>query len=74
VLLEQARKGLESLRIDRGDIDRYLGVIEARAASGATGAAWQRGFVEKHGRDLHALTRAYRDLSDAGEPVHRWKV
>jgi len=74
VLLEQARKGLESLRVDRGDIDRYLGTIEARAASGATGAAWQRGFVEKHGRDMHALTRAYRDLSDGAEPVHRWKV
>ncbi|NJN40800.1 MAG: glutamate--cysteine ligase [Gammaproteobacteria bacterium] len=74
VLLEQARKGLEALHVDRADIDRYLGVIEARAASEATGAAWQRGFLEKYGRDLRALTRAYRDLSNAGEPVHRWEV
>ncbi len=74
VLLEQARKGLETLRVDRAEIDRYLGVIEARAASGATGAAWQRGFVEKYGRDLHALTCAYRDLSAAGAPVHLWKI
>ncbi len=74
VLLEQARKGLEALRVDRSDIDRYLGTIEARVAGGATGAAWQRGFLEKHGRDLHALTRVYRDLSAAGEPVHRWEI
>jgi gamma-glutamyl:cysteine ligase YbdK (ATP-grasp superfamily) len=74
VLLEQARKGLEALRVDRGDIDRYLGTIEARVASGATGAAWQREFVAKHGREMRALTCAYRDLSDDGEPVHRWKV
>ena len=74
VLLEQARKGLEVLRVDRADIDRYLGTIEARTASGATGAAWQRGFVAKHGRDLAALTCAYRDLSAAGEPVHGWKI
>jgi hypothetical protein len=74
VLLEQARKGLEVLRVDRRDIDRYLGTIEARVASGATGAAWQRGFVAKHGRDLAALTRTYRELSAAGEPVHRWSI
>jgi hypothetical protein len=74
VLLEQARKGLEVLRVDRGDIDRYLGTIEARVASGATGAAWQRSFVAKHGRDLASLTRTYRELSAAGEPVHRWRV
>lgn len=74
VLLGQARKGLELLRVGSGDIDRYLAVIESRAASGATGAAWQRGFLDKHGRDLRALTCAYRDLSAAGEPVHRWKV
>jgi hypothetical protein len=74
VLLEQARKGLEVLRVDRGDIDRYLGTIEARVASGATGAAWQRSFVARHGRDLASLTRTYRDLSAAGEPVHRWSV
>jgi hypothetical protein len=74
VLLEQARKGLEVLRVDRGDIDRYLAVIEARVASGATGAAWQRGFVNKHGRNLRTLTCAYRDLSATGEPVHHWEI
>jgi len=74
VLLEQARKGLEALRVERDDIDRYLAVIEARVASGATGAAWQRRFLDKYGRDLRTLTCVYRDLSAAGEPVHRWEV
>jgi gamma-glutamyl:cysteine ligase YbdK (ATP-grasp superfamily) len=71
-LLDQARRGLEALKVDRGDIDRYLGVIAGRVASGITGAAWQRGFVERHGRDLAALTRAYRERSRAGAPVHQW--
>jgi len=74
VLLDQARKGLEVLRVDRDDIDRYLAVIEARVAGGATGAAWQRGFLDRYGRDLRALTCVYRDLSAAGEPVHTWDV
>jgi len=74
VLLGQARRGLETLRVDRGDIDRYLGVIEARVATGATGAAWQRGFFARHRGDRRALTCAYRALSAAGEPVHRWEL
>lgn len=71
-LVGQARKGLEALKVDRGDIDRYLGVIDERVAAEATGATWQRRFVERHGRDLGALTRAYRERSASGVPVHRW--
>jgi hypothetical protein len=71
-LVGQARKGLEALKVDRGDIDRYLGVIDERVAAEATGAAWQRRFVERRGRDLGALTRAYRERSASGVPVHRW--
>lgn len=74
VLLDQAAKGLEALKVDRGDVDRYLGVIERRVAGAQTGAAWQRAFVERHGRDLAALTRAYRERSRAGAPVHAWDL
>lgn len=73
-LITQARRGLEALGVDAAEIDRYLGIIEARVASGQTGAAWQRAFVERHGRDLPALTRAYRERSHAGAPVHTWDL
>lgn len=73
-LIGRARAGLEALHVDAAQIDRYLGIIEARVAGGQTGAAWQRAFVERHGRNLGALTRAYRERSHAGEPVHTWDL
>lgn len=73
-LIASARAGLEALAVDGAEIERYLGIIEARAASGQTGAAWQRGFLERYGADLGALVRVYRELSHAGAPVHTWDV
>jgi gamma-glutamyl:cysteine ligase YbdK (ATP-grasp superfamily) len=73
-LLPQARTGLESLEIDRDDIERYLGVIEARLQSGQTGSAWQRAWVAKHGDDMAAMTAAYLKRQDAGQPVHEWDL
>ena len=73
-LLPQARSGLESLEIDRNDIERYLGVIEARLQSGQTGAAWQRAWVARHGDDMAAMTAAYLARQDAGRPVHAWDL
>ena len=37
-LLPRARRGLETARIDQADIDRYLGILEARVQSEKTGA------------------------------------
>jgi gamma-glutamylcysteine synthetase len=71
-LLPMARQGLQQLEIDRADIERYLGVIEARVASGRTGAAWQRACAARFGRDLQAMTQAYRMHQDSGRPVHEW--
>jgi gamma-glutamyl:cysteine ligase YbdK (ATP-grasp superfamily) len=73
-LLPQARAGLASLEIDAADIDRYLGIIEARVRSGQTGSAWQRTWVERHGRDMAALTHAYRLRQDGQTPVHEWSL
>ncbi len=73
-LIPRARAGLEALAVDAAEIDRYLGIVEARVASGQTGAAWQRAFLERHGRDLGALVRAYRERSHAGAPVHTWDL
>jgi gamma-glutamyl:cysteine ligase YbdK (ATP-grasp superfamily) len=73
-LLPLARRGLEMLRVRHTEIDRSLGVIEARAAQGQTGSAWQCAFIERYGNDFGALVRAYRERSGAGEPVHRWRL
>ena len=71
-LLPAARQGLEALEIDRDDIDKYLGIIEGRARTAMTGAAWQRAWVARHGREMEALTEAYYCRQKAGNPVHRW--
>jgi len=73
-LLPIARRGLASSGVPAGEIDSYLGVIEGRVETSQNGAAWQRRWVKLNGPDLHALTRTYRLLQDAGEPVHRWPL
>jgi gamma-glutamyl:cysteine ligase YbdK (ATP-grasp superfamily) len=73
-LLPQARRGLDLLEVDRDLSERLLGVIESRVASGNTGAAWQRRFVSRHGRDLTQLTIAYRERQRSRLPVHTWEV
>jgi CBS domain-containing protein len=62
------------------DIDRYLGVIEGRVATGRTGAQWaldslaamgKRG--PRHGR-YRALTAAAFAGQQEGRPVHEWPL
>jgi hypothetical protein len=74
VLLPQAERGLRALRVDAHLADRYLAIIEERTASGNTGAAFQKDFVGRYGRDMPALVRAYKDRQDSGEPVHTWTL
>lgn len=71
-LLPLAHKGLSSLGITDKDREKYLGIIYDRVKSGQNGTAWQRSFVEKHGRDMTQLTRAYIKNQNSGEPVHKW--
>lgn len=71
-LLPLAQRGLEQLDIDRADAERFLGVIRGRVENACTGAAWQRAFVARHGRDWTALTLAYRERQASGVPVHEW--
>lgn len=76
-LLPLAHQGLKSLGISTEDIDKYLGIIYERVKSGQNGATWQRLFIQKHGqsqhgRDMKALTQAYINNQNSGEPVHRW--
>ncbi|MFO1019851.1 MAG: succinylglutamate desuccinylase/aspartoacylase family protein [Planctomycetales bacterium] len=71
-LLPMAASGLTRLRVDSALIAEWLAIIEARARTGQTGAVWQRRYVERHGRDFAALTQAYRERQQLGEPVHTW--
>ncbi len=73
-LLPLARAGLQRLEIAPEDIDLYLGVIEGRLRTGRNGAAWQRGYAHRHGRDMQALTCAYRERQRSGTPVHEWRM
>ena len=73
-LLPMAKDGLNQLGVTREDIDYYLGIIEQRVLSGQNGAAWQRSYVEKYGKDMQALTLAYLHHQQSGKPVHEWPV
>ena len=73
-LLPHARAGLAMMELDGADIDLYLGVIAARVRAGQNGAVWQRRYVQRHGRDMRALTLAYRERQRSGAPVHEWGI
>ena len=73
-LLPLARSGLESLEIDQADILIFLDIIEQRIISGQTGAVWQQRFAAAHNNDMYALTAAYADQQQRGNPVHEWSI
>lgn len=73
-LLPLAQQGLISLGISIEDSDKYLGIIHDRVKTGQNGSTWQRLFVEKHGRDMTALTKAYIKNQNSGVPVHQWHI
>jgi hypothetical protein len=73
-LLPLARRELLALEMDAADVTDYLDIIAARAASGRTGADWQRRFLSRHGPDWAALTLAYLERQQGGTPVHEWEV
>jgi gamma-glutamyl:cysteine ligase YbdK (ATP-grasp superfamily) len=79
-LLPTARQGLEEAGVLAEEAIQLLSVIEARAATGQTGAAWQRRALAarepKLGREraLAAMLERYLELQRTGEPVHAWPV
>jgi hypothetical protein len=73
-LLPQARAGLISAGVHSDEADQWLKIVEARADTARTGAAWQRTYVARHGRDFVGLLEAYLANQERGEPVHRWDV
>ncbi len=77
-LIPLARTGLRSAAIDQGDIDEYLGIIEARVASGKNGARWMLDSVAKihdfgtRAERLSSLTAATITRQAGDTPVHEW--
>ena len=79
-LLPLARTGLAGRDIARADIDRYLGVVEGRVASGRTGAQWMldslaamdgQGSADERCR---ALTVVLAEKGAGAGPVHTWSL
>jgi len=73
-LLHMAREGLVLLGIDEDDVERYIGIAEARTASGQNGTAWQRAHAEICGRDFFRLTADYLARQRSAAPVHEWPL
>jgi len=73
-LLPLARSGLEAQEFDTDDIELYMDVIRGRLRERCNGTVWQRSWVAKNGNDMHALTQAYAECQQGGEPVHEWPV
>ena len=75
-----ARHGLEDAGVLAEEAGKLLSVIEARAASGQTGAAWQRlalaSLEPELGRQgaLAAMLERYLHHQRVGDPVHTWPV
>ncbi len=73
-LLPLAQRGLQLAGVDDAETGQWLGVIERRAVSRRTGAAWQRAYVERHGRDFSGLLQRYLENQQSGLPVHDWPL
>ncbi len=79
-LLPIARKGLEKQKVKKADIDKYLGIIEARAKGHMNGARWQlRAYTKLRkevSRDeaLSVLTACIIENQIKGDPVHTWEL
>ena len=73
-MLPAAAAALRTLDIPDVEVERYLGIATRRVERAANGATWQRRWVERYGPDFNALTLAYLDAQDSGQPVHEWTV
>ncbi len=73
-LLPSAHAGLTRLGLDQADARHYLDIIRQRVASGQTGAAWQRAWMEKYHGSGAELVLGYHEQQESDKPVHEWPV
>jgi hypothetical protein len=79
-IVSQARHGLLDAGVDVAEIDATLGIVDARAHMGITGAVWQSRALaafEAHGLQraeaLRRMLEHYVEQVHTGEPVHAWR-
>jgi CBS domain-containing protein len=78
-LLPLARAGLKEVRVDSSDIDKYLGILEARVRSRQTGAQWiLNSLAASNGHEpidmrIRVLTSTILARQKEDKPVHEWK-
>jgi CBS domain-containing protein/gamma-glutamylcysteine synthetase len=79
-LIPLARHGLGLGKLDAGDVDRYLGIVEERVRSGRSGAQWlldSYAATREHGtraERLAALVASTVRQQKEGKPVHAWEL
>jgi len=79
-LLPLARQGLQSVNVDAGNIDKYLGIIDERVKTRQTGSRWTlkslAAIESLEPKDLRYRELAARMLQEQkeGKPVHEWEV
>jgi gamma-glutamyl:cysteine ligase YbdK (ATP-grasp superfamily) len=81
-LVPLAARGLAGAGVERGEAERLLEIVQRRAASGVTGARWQRERLGLYrGRGTLSASEAvgrmfgdYLELSERGAPVGGWEV
>lgn len=79
-LIPSAGHGLASAGVSAGEADTLLDVVSERAASGQTGAVWQRSALARLEQDrgrheaLAAMLDCYLEHAGTGRPVHTWPI
>ncbi len=79
-LLPLAREGLQSVKIDKNDIDTYLQIIEERVGSQKTGSQWMVESFSKLKKEvtideaLVATTAGLYNRQKIGNPAHTWDL
>ena len=79
-LLPIAREGLEKNKVDAQDIDRYLGIIEARNEACQNGAAWMLRSYSHMTKDssneerVMAIASSLVRNQKSDQPVHEWPL
>lgn len=79
-LIPLAREGLEQMAIDRGDIERYLGILEDRVNKRRTGARWMLESLESMGEQgtqnqrMRAVVSSLVHQQSSGKPIAEWQL
>ena len=78
-LLPIARAGLARAALAPADIEKYLGIVERRIATGRTGSQWLLDSLDRlqSQATLHealaAVTQGMQQRQQLGRPVHEWQ-